>query len=164
MNRFLLNNLLKKMKSNLLEVKGIGNLKIGALLALGSQLEAVFYYLGHELGLLFDVPKISDLTKIPAELAKIIKKYNLGEIDITGLSQEQISHEHLSVKLRNCLTCKDLLSSKISAEGTFCSFEAGLLAALVEKMSDLQCFAQEEKCSLQTDQSYCEFIIVYQKD
>jgi len=158
MNRPLLNKLLNKMKTNLLEGREIGNLKIGALLAVGGQLEAVFYYLGHELGLLFDVPKISDLTKISEELSKVLKKNNLGEIDIIDLSKE-----HLTLKLRRCLTCKELLSLKISAETTFCSFEAGLLAALVEKMSSIECFAQEEKCSLQTNQPYCKFIIVYQK-
>ncbi len=159
MNRPLLNKLMNKMKTNLLEGKEIGNLKIAALLAVGGQLEAIFYYLGHELGSLFDVPEISDLTKIPEELSKVMRKNNLGEIDIIKLSKE-----HLTLKLRRCLTCKDLLSSNISAETTFCSFEAGLLAAFVEKMSNTGCFAQEEKCSLQTNQPYCEFIIVYQKE
>ncbi len=159
MNRALLMELLKRMKSNVLEGKEIGDLKIGSILALGHQLEAIFYYLGHELGSLFEVPEVSDLMNIPDELAKVIKKFNLGDVEITERSKE-----HASFRLFGCRSCKQLIPLNIKAEESFCSFEAGLLAAFVEKMSKSHCFAQELNCSLQTNKPYCEFMIVYQKD
>lgn len=159
MNRALLSKVLRRMKTNILEGKSIGELKIGAILALGHQLEAIVYYLGHELGTLFDIPEISDLTKIPEELSKLVKELHLGDVEIS-----EKSADHASFKLKSCRSCKELQPLDIKTDESFCSFEAGLLAAFVEKMTKSHCFAQELNCSLQTGDPYCEFMIVYQKD
>ncbi|MFW9987722.1 MAG: hypothetical protein ACFFC3_03625 [Candidatus Odinarchaeota archaeon] len=68
------------------------------------------------------------------------------------------------MKLREHSSIKDLIKKGIKSSGSFCSFEAGLLAGIVEKLSDRHCFAQELGCSLQTGENYCEFMIVFQKD
>ena len=43
MDRKLLEEMLRKMKMRLLQGEDIGNLKVGALFALGEQLSAIFY-------------------------------------------------------------------------------------------------------------------------
>ncbi len=159
MDRPLLSKILAQMKKNLKEGKSIGDMKVGALLALGHQLEAIFYYLGHELGTILKVKQIIDVNKIPDELKKTISEYNLGDVEITDSSDEIVQ-----LKLKGHSSIKDLINKGIKTTGNFCSFEAGLLAGVVEKISDQHCFAQELECSLQSDKGYCEFMIVFQKE
>ena len=70
----------------------------------------------------------------------------------------------MQLKLKGHSSIKDLINKGIKTEGSFCSFEAGLLAGLVEKMTNNHCFAQEVDCSLQSGKDHCEFMIVFQKD
>lgn len=159
MDRQLLSKILAQMKKNLKDGKDIGDMKVGALLALGHQLEAIFYYLGHELGTTLKVKSVKEVVQIPEELTKIISEYNIGEVEITESSEEIVQ-----LRLKGHSSIKDLIKKGIKASGNFCSFEAGLLAGVVEKLSDRHCFAQEVGCSLQTGESYCEIMIVLQKD
>ncbi|MHA2183164.1 MAG: hypothetical protein ACXAAH_17225 [Promethearchaeota archaeon] len=160
MDRQLLSKILAQMRKNLKDGKSIGDMKVGALLALGHQLEAIFYYLGHELGTTLKVKQVKDIAQIPNELQDIISQFNLGEVEITEATQEVIQ-----LKMKDHSSIKDLIKKGIKATGSYCSFEAGLLAGIVEKLSDQHCFAQEVGCSLQTGESYCEFMIVLtQKD
>lgn len=159
MDRQLLSKILTQMKTHLKSGKQIGDMKVGALLALGQQLEAIFYYLGHELGTTLNVKQVKDVDKIPDELKRLIQEYNLGEIDITDSSDEIIQ-----LTLADHSSIKDLINKGIKTKGSFCSFEAGLLAGIVERMTNIHCFAQEVNCSLQTGKSFCEFMIVFQKD
>ena len=159
MDRQLLSKILAQMRKNLKEGKDIGDMKVGALLALGHQLEAIFYYLGHELGSTLKVKAVKDVTQIPEELKRIITDFNLGSVEIT-----ESTDEITQLKLKDHSSIKDLIKKGIKTSGSFCSFEAGLLAGVVEKLSDRHCFAQELGCSLQTGQNYCEFMLVFQKD
>ncbi len=159
MDRQLLSKILAQMKKNLKEGKDIGDMKVGALLALGHQLEAIFYYLGHELGTTLKVKNVKDITQIPEKLKKLIAEYNLGEVEIT-----QSNEEIVELKLKGHSSIRDLMKKGIKASGSFCSFEAGLLAGVVEKLSDRHCFAQEVGCALQKNEDHCEFMIVIQKD
>jgi len=159
MNRQLLSKILGQMKQHLKNGKNIGDLKVGALLALGHQLEAIFYYLGHELGSTLKTKTCDDVIKIPEQLERVVNEYNIGEINIKEKTEEIITLE-----LRNHSSIKDLIGKGIQSEGNFCSFEAGLLAGIVEKMSSIHCFAQELDCSMQTGKDFCEFMIVFQKD
>ena len=159
MDRQLLSKILAQMRKNLKDGKSIGDMKVGALLALGHQLEAIFYYLGHELGTTLKVKQAKDVTQIPNELTDLISQFNLGEIEITDATDEIIE-----LKMKDHSSIKDLIRKGIKATGSFCSFEAGLLAGIVEKLSDRHCFAQEIGCSLQTGEDYCTFMIVFQKD
>ena len=158
MDRQLLSKILAQMKKNLKEGKDIGDMKVGALLALGHQLEAIFYYLGHELGTTLKVKNVKDVFQIPDELKKIIGEHNLGDVEITESTEEIVQ-----LRLKGHSSIKDLIKKGIKASGSFCSFEAGLLAGVVEKLSDLHCFAQEVGCALQTGEIYCDFMIVFQK-
>lgn len=158
MDRQLLSKILAQMKKNLKEGKDIGDMKVGALLALGHQLEAIFYYLGHELGTTLKVKNIKDVTQIPDELRKIISEHNLGDVEITESTEEIVQ-----LRLKGHSSIKDLIKKGIKASGSFCSFEAGLLAGVVEKLSDLHCFAQEVGCALQSGENYCDFMIVFQR-
>lgn len=157
MDRQLLSKILVQMKKNLKEGKDIGDMKVGALLALGHQLEAIFYYLGHELGTILRIKPVKEVTQIPEELTRIINEYNLGKVEITESTEEIVQ-----LNLRDHSSIKDLMKKGIKTTGSFCSFEAGLLAGVVEKLSDRHCFAQELGCSLQTGENYCEFMIVFQ--
>ena len=159
MDRQLLSKILAQMKKNLKDGKDIGDMKVGALLALGHQLEAIFYYLGHELGTTLKVKSVKEVVQIPEELTKIISEYNIGEVEITESSEEIVQ-----LRLKGHSSIKDLIKKGIKASGNFCSFEAGLLAGVVEKLSDRHCFAQEVGCSLQTGENFCEFMIVFQKN
>ncbi|MFX1268223.1 MAG: hypothetical protein ACFFAK_09715, partial [Promethearchaeota archaeon] len=123
------------------------------------QLEAIFYYLGHELGTILKVEQGQDASKIPDLLKEIISEYNIGKVEISESSDEIVQ-----LKLKEHSSIKDLIGKGIKTEGSFCSFEAGLLAGIVEKMSNIHCFAQEINCCLQTGKDYCEFMIVFQKD
>ncbi|MFX1574151.1 MAG: hypothetical protein ACFFB0_15510 [Promethearchaeota archaeon] len=159
MDRQLLSKILAQMRKNLKEGKSIGDMKVGALLALGHQLEAIFYYLGHELGSILKVKELKDPNQIPYELKKLVSEYKLGDVEII-----ESTGEIVQLKLRNHSSIKDLINRGIKTTGSFCSFEAGLLAGVVEKMSDVHCFAQELECSLQTGENYCSFMIVFQTD
>jgi predicted hydrocarbon binding protein len=157
MDRQLLSKILNQMKKNLKEGRDIGDMKVGALLALGHQLEAIFYYLGHELGTILKIKPVKDISQIPDEIERIISEFNLGKVEITESTEEIVQ-----LKLKDHSSIKDLIKKGIKTSGSFCSFEAGLLAGVVEKLSDRHCFAQELGCSLQTGENFCEFMIVFQ--
>jgi predicted hydrocarbon binding protein len=157
MNRLLLEQMLRKMKKLLQEGKPIGDLKIGALYALGSQLEAIFYFIGHELG--STLQDDFENNKINQNLKRIAQKYNLG----TFISIEEES-DHIAFELDNCGTCKDIDASEIEMSQGFCSFEAGLFAGVVEKITGKHCFAQELECRLQGENDNCKFMIVIPED
>ncbi|TFG01114.1 MAG: hypothetical protein EU542_07485 [Promethearchaeota archaeon] len=159
MDRNLLSKILTQMKKHLKEGKPIGDLKSGALFALGQQLDAIFYYLGHELGTMIKVKEVEKPDKIPETLTTIISDYNIGDVEIISSSEEIIQ-----LRLKNHSSIKHLINKGIEASGSFCSFEAGLLAGIVENMIDIHCFAQETSCSLETGNNFCEFMIVFQKD
>ncbi|MEJ2279261.1 MAG: hypothetical protein P8Y70_16200, partial [Candidatus Lokiarchaeota archaeon] len=159
MDRSLLTKIMQQMRDFLKRGKPIGDLKTGALYALGQQLEAIYYFIGHELGSILRVKRVKEEEKISDALKQIIKDYNIGEVEITSSSDEIIQ-----LKLKNHSSIKDLIGKGIKTKGAFCSFEAGLLAGIVENMSDIHCFAQELNCSLQTGEDFCEFMIVFQKD
>ncbi|NHJ20700.1 MAG: hypothetical protein EAX91_07160 [Candidatus Lokiarchaeota archaeon] len=159
MDRQLLSKILVQMRNHLKEGKEIGDMKVGALLALGHQLEAIFYYLGHELGTHLNVKPIGDVTTIPNAIKEKIAEFNIGDVEITESSEEIVQ-----LRLKGHSSIKDLINKGIKTEGSFCSFEAGLLAGIVEKMTNIHCFAQEVECSLQSGKSYCEFMIVFQQD
>jgi predicted hydrocarbon binding protein len=159
MDRQLLSKILTQMKKHLKAGKEIGDMKVGALLALGHQLEAIFYYLGHELGTNLKAKQVTDVKQIPKELEETILEFNLGVLEIYDSSDEIIQ-----LRMKNHSSIRDLIDKGIKTEGNFCSFEAGLLAGIVERMTDIHCFAQETNCSLQSGNDYCEFMIVFQKD
>ena len=167
------------MKLYLEKGNAIGDLKVGALLAqalgllksieLGHQLEAIqifkflrihrVYYLGHELGTILSVKRTKEVKDIPEALKNIISQNNIGDIIITESTTEIIS-----LKLKGHSSSKDLIGKGIKSEGNFCSFEAGMLSGIVERLSNIHCFAQELNCSLQSGEDACEFMIVFQKD
>jgi len=126
---------------------------------LGHQLEAIFYYLGHELGTILKTRQLKDVSQIPNALRDIIKEFNIGEMEIIDSSDEIIN-----LRLRGHSSIKDLLNKGIKTEGSFCAFEAGMLAGIVEHLINIHCFAQEVDCGLQSGNDYCEFMIVFQKD
>ncbi|MFW9969223.1 MAG: hypothetical protein ACFFDF_03420 [Candidatus Odinarchaeota archaeon] len=159
MDRQLLSKILAQMKKNLKDGRDIGDMKVGALLALGHQLEAIFYYLGHELGSILKIKPVKDISEIPDEIERIIMEFNIGKVEITESTEEIVQ-----LKLKDHSSIKDLIKKGIKTSGSFCSFEAGLLAGIVEKLSDRHCFAQELGCSLQTGENFCTFMIVFQKD
>ncbi len=159
MDRNLLSKILTLMKQYLKEGKSIGDLKLGSLLALGHQLEAIFYYLGHELGTTLEAKKCEDVVKIPEELKNLVLEYNIGEILI-----KEATDEIITLNLKNHSSTRDLIGKGIKSGGNFCSFEAGMLAGIVERMTNIHCFAQELNCSMQTGEDSCEFMIVFQKD
>lgn len=154
MNRILLEEMLKKMKQLLEKGDDIGNLKIGALYALGNQLDAIYYFMGHELGGVLEPEILQDGQIIPA-LKKLTLKYHLGIFHI-----EEENAEHITFSLEQCSSCKDIGVTKLQIPQGFCSFEAGLYAGIVEKMTGKHCFAQELECRLQGTASNCKFMIV----
>jgi len=111
------------------------------------------------LGTTLKVKQVKDVDQIPNALKNLISQFNLGEVEITESSDEIVQ-----LKMEGHSSIKDLIKKGIKTTGSFCSFEAGLLAGVVEKLSDRHCFAQEIGCSLQTGENYCEFMIVFQKD
>jgi predicted hydrocarbon binding protein len=115
--------------------------------------------LGHELGTTLNIKQVTDVNTIPDELKRLVQEYNIGKIEIIDSSDEIIQ-----LKLGEHSSTKDLINKGIKTEGSFCSFEAGLLAGIVERMTNIHCFAQEVNCSLQTGENYCEFMIVFQKE
>jgi predicted hydrocarbon binding protein len=157
MNRKLLSKILTQMKSHLKDGKSIGDMKVSALLALGQQLEAIYYYLGHELGTILQVRETKNIEKISEALISVISQYNIGKVEIVKTTNELIQ-----LKLRGHSSIKDLINIGIEANENFCSFEAGLLAGIVEKMSDMHCFAQELNTDL--SEGHSEFMIVFQEN
>jgi len=99
------------------------------------------------------------VVKIPEELKKIVLDYNIGEIII-----KEATEEIITLNLKRHSSTKDLIGKGIKSDGNFCSFEAGMLAGIVERMTNTHCFAQELNCSVQTGDDFCEFMIVFQKD
>jgi predicted hydrocarbon binding protein len=156
MDRKLMEVMLRKMKTRLLEGGDIGNLKVGALFALGEQLSAIFYYVGHELGSKIDIENgpITEIDQIIEKFMETTKKYHLGEIIL-----DEKDESHITFHLKECNSCKDL-PAVVPSDNSFCSFEAGLFAGLVDRMSNKSCFAQELECRLQGRSSYCQFMIV----
>ena len=157
MNRALLEEMLKRMKKNLHDAKDIGTLKIGALFALGSQLEAIFYFIGHELGTKIDDVREKELAK---SLMKVAEKYHLGRVEVI-----ENAPDHISFRLENCSSCRQLIGEGNEGNDSkvgqgFCSFEAGVFAGIVERLTNKHCFAQETSCALETGTENCEFIIV----
>ena len=157
MNRILLEQMLRKMKINLEKGDSIGDLKKGALYALGNQLEAIFYFLGHECGSFLDeqFPK-SDIIK---GLKTLSDKYHLGEFHLL-----EHNLDHITFGLKECKSCSDIDVPKITIPQGFCSFEAGLFAGIVEKITGKHCFAQELECRLQGKGDMCTFMIVIPND
>ena len=145
------------MKTNLQEGKGIGNLKVGALFALGSQLEALFYFQGHELASHLSIDQQNSVDKIIEKLAELTDEYHLGEFIL-----EEKGEGHITFSLKECESCKDF-PVEFKSDGPFCSFEAGLIAGIVEKLSGQHCFAQELACRLQGTTENCQFMIVLPK-
>jgi len=111
------------------------------------------------LGTILDVKQTLEAKEIPEQLKKIVREYNIGELEI-----KESSNEIVTLDLKRHSSHRDLIGKGIQSEGNFCSFEAGMLAGIVEKMSNVHCFAQELNCSLQSGKDACEFMIVFQKD
>ncbi len=155
MNRPLLETVLNQMKQGLLAGEVIGDLKIAALFALGSQLEAIFYYLGHELASKFDVNPANKPDAILQQLQDISAKYHLGTIQSTQKTEQQITFT-----LANGYSTRFVKTEQMRTQNTFCSFEAGLFAGLVEKMTKNHVFAQEINCKCQGKPA-CEFMVVF---
>ena len=105
------------------------------------------------------VSQLTEVSQIPDALSEIINEFNLGEMEIIDSSDEIIQ-----LRLKGHSSIKDLLNKGIKTEGSFCAFEAGMLAGIVEHMINIHCFAQEVDCGLQSGNNYCEFMIVFQKD
>ncbi len=105
MDRQLLSKILVQMRKHLKGGKEIGDMKVGALLALGHQLEAIFYYLGHELGTILKVKQIDDVKNIPSALKEKISEYNLGDVEITESTEEIVQ-----LKLKGHSSIKDLIN------------------------------------------------------
>lgn len=103
--------------------------------------------------------QVKEVEKIPEELVKVVSKYNIGEITI-----KESSAETVLLELKGHSSIKDLIGTGLKTEGNFCSFEAGLLAGIVEKMSNIHCFAQELSCGLQKGEDHCQFMIVFQNE
>lgn len=142
--------------------ENIGDYKIGALYALGSQLEAIFYFCGHELASKLEVDKVEAtefsetiMTQIVGILKHVCEKYHLGVV-----ADPKIEEKAVTFRLENCGSCRNFHG--IQTTSNFCSFEAGLCAGLVEKITGgLHCFAQEIGGSCQANAS-CEFMVVIQ--
>jgi predicted hydrocarbon binding protein len=115
--------------------------------------------LGHELGTIISVKQVKDVSDIPEALKNIVAEYNIGDITITESTSEIIQ-----LKLQGHSSIRDLLNKGIKTKGSFSSFEAGMLAGIVEKMTNIHCFAQELSSALEMGKDYCEFMIVFQKD
>lgn len=152
MNRLLLEEMLEKMKNKLKSGEDIGNLKIGALFALGSQLEAIFYFIGHELGSKIELT--SSIANPVDAIGKIADEYHLGKVAII-----ENDAGHITFRLDGCLSCSEIKQPDVKIDQGFCSFEAGLFAGFVEKVTKKHCFAQEIGCRLQGN-GHCDFMIV----
>lgn len=155
MNRPLLETVLNQIKQGLLAGGAIGDLKIAALFALGSQLEAIFYYLGHELASKFDGKPASKPEEILTQLQEIGKRYHLGTIAPLQMTPQQITFT-----LADGYSTRFIRTDQLRTQNTFCSFEAGLFAGLVEKITKNPAFAQEISCKCQ-GKPVCEFMVMF---
>ena len=90
MDRQLLSKILVQMRKHLKSGKEIGDMKVGALLALGHQLEAIFYCLGHELGTHLDVKPIDDVNTVPKAIQEKVSEFNIGDVEITESTEEVV--------------------------------------------------------------------------
>jgi predicted hydrocarbon binding protein len=162
MDRKLMEEMLWKMKQRLLEGGDIGNLKVGALYALGEQLSAIFYYVGHELGSKIEIDNgpITKIEEIIEKFIEVTKKYHLGKIII---DEQDKGHITFHLEENQCNSCKDLPTT-VPLDSSFCSFEAGVFAGIVERMCNKPIYAQELECRLQGKASYCQFMIVIPTD
>ncbi len=157
MNRILLESILQKMKTSLANGENIGDLKIGALYSIGSQLEAILYYVGHELGsLITDLPEEGSITE---KLQTACERYHLGEFKL-----KEHNPEHLIFSLSQCQSSEKIADVKVKTDEMYCSFEAGLFAGLIEKITKKHCFAQEINCKVQGEVEACEFMVVISKE
>ena len=109
-----------------------------------AQLEAIFYFIGHELGSKLIETSESEAEDLPKLLADVAEKYELGVFNV-----KEADDDHIVFSLGNCKSSEDIASADIKSETMFCSFEAGLFAGLVEKMAKKHCFAQEQACKVQ---------------
>ena len=155
MNRPLLETVLNQIRQGLLTGEAIGDLKIAALFALGSQLEAIFYYLGHELASKIDVHLASKSKPIMEQLQEICLRYHLGTIEPVKATDQQITFT-----LANGYSTRFIRTDQLRTQNTFCSFEAGLFAGLVENMTKNPAFAQEISCKCQ-GKLVCEFMVMF---
>src|SRR6056297_1935228 len=139
MNRILLEQMLKKMKELLKDGKNIGNLKIGALYALGNQLEAVFYFIGHELGSKLANDNVAD--NIVDGLRDISEQYHVGDFNLV----EDNLPQAITFTLKNAQSSRymDPPADKTNVPSGICSFEAGMYAGYVEKITGKHVFAQQ---------------------
>ena len=101
MNRLLLEEMLEKMKNKLKNGEDIGNLKIGALFALGSQLEAIFYFIGHELGSKIELG--NSISSPTDAISQIAEQYHLGRVSIL-----ENDEGHITFRLDGCLSCSEI--------------------------------------------------------
>ncbi|GAB4326988.1 MAG: hypothetical protein Kow0069_33740 [Promethearchaeota archaeon] len=157
MNRQLLEEMLNLMAKTLKEGGDVGDLKIGALFALGSQLEAIFYFCGHELASKLEVGRASsnEMKSVVNALKDAATRYHLGELVPLRVESSSVTFE-----LRDCSSCRKLVG--VSTETTYCAFEAGLFAGLVEKITGGDhAFAQEIVCKCQGHPA-CQFMVVLQ--
>jgi len=159
MNRILLEQMLQTMKKLLKEGKNIGNLKIGALYALGNQLEAVFYFIGHELGSKlgndFDADKIID------GIIDISNRFHIGEIEIV----EDNLPQAVTFTLDGAQSSQHIEppADTTNVPTGICSFEAGLYAGYVEKITGKHVFAQQLESKIQGD-GVDKFMLVFSED
>ena len=111
MNRILLEEILKRMKINLENKKDIGHLKVGALYAIGSQLEAIFYFIGHELGSKLIETSESEAEDLPKLLADVAEKYELGVFNV-----KEADDDHIVFSLGNCKSSEDICVCNIKVD------------------------------------------------
>ena len=76
----------------------------------------------------------------------------------------QLLLDFCTFDLEDCPTCKEIEVPSTDISQGFCSFEAGLFAGLVEKITGKHCFAQELECKLQNKSPNCKFMIVIPND
>jgi len=111
------------------------------------------------LGTIISVKEVKDVSDIPEALKKVAEEYSIGDITIT-----ESTNEIIQLRMEGHSSIKDLIDKGIKTKGSFSSFEAGMLAGIVEKLTNIHCFAQELSNALETGKNYCEFMIVFQKD
>ena len=138
MNRIFLEGILQKMKKLLVGGETIGDLKISALYALGNQLEAIFYFIGHELGGTFN--ENLSLESIEKDLVDISNKYHLGKLEVIEKDEGQITFT--LVDAQSSLHLDPVKDIKNIPTG-ICSFEAGLFSGIIETSTGKHCFGQQ---------------------
>ncbi len=111
------------------------------------------------MGTIISVKEVKDVSDIPEALKQVAEEYSIGDITIT-----ESTNEIIQLKMKGHSSIKDLIDKGIKSKGSFSSFEAGMLAGIIEKLTNIHCFAQELSSALETGNDYCEFMIVFQKD